>query len=84
MAHDPSYYVGRAIQAVRLGRLAKDGTSTQEHIAHESGVSLRHYQKIEAGGIDVRIGTLYAISAALGAKAQEILDRADDLRPKKK
>lgn len=78
-AAKPSYWVGKAIQAIRVGLVRDDATFTQEHVAHESGTSLRHYQKIEAGAIDVRISTLFAIAAVLGMKPQKILEWADDL-----
>jgi transcriptional regulator with XRE-family HTH domain len=53
---------------------------TQEDVAHEAGLSVRHYQKIEAGTGDPKISTLIAIAGALGTKLQTLLDRADDLQ----
>jgi transcriptional regulator with XRE-family HTH domain len=77
----PTGTVGLAIKDVRSKLLERDGAYTQEHVAHEAGVSLRHYQKIEAGQIDVRLSTLFAIAAVLGRRPQQILDRAEELRP---
>jgi predicted transcriptional regulator len=73
------HWVGRAIQDVRAALIASDAAFTQEHVAHEAGVSLRHYQKIEAGTIEVRVSTLFQIAEVLKKKPQQLLDRADDL-----
>jgi transcriptional regulator with XRE-family HTH domain len=53
---------------------------TQEDMAYESGISVRHYQKLEAGGTDPRISTLHALAKVLKTTVQRILDRADDLQ----
>jgi transcriptional regulator with XRE-family HTH domain len=58
---------------------------TQEDLAYESGVSLRHLQKIEAGGTNPRLGTLLTIARILEIKPQRLLDRAEDLqRPRRR
>ena len=73
-AKDVTALMAEAIRQrrVQVGR-------TQEDVAHESEVSIRHYQKIEAGGIDVRVSTLVAIATALGTTAQSLLDRVGEL-----
>jgi len=76
----PVSAVGLAIRDVRSRLLERDGVFTQEHVAHEARVSLRHYQKIEAGQIDVRLSTLFAIASVLDRRPQQILDRAEELR----
>jgi predicted transcriptional regulator len=48
-----------------------------EHVAHEADVSLRHYQKIGNGEIDMRLTTLFNIAAALRVRPQRLLERTD-------
>lgn len=83
-ARSSEYWVGKAIQAIRVALLQRDEDFTQEHVAHEAHVSLRHYQKIEAGMIDVRISTLAQIATVLGKRPQQIYDKADELRTSKR
>ena len=73
------YWVGLAIKDLRVSLLARDRSYTQEHVAHEAGISLRHYQKIEAGAIDVRLSTLRNVADVLSQRPQHIFDRADEL-----
>lgn len=51
---------------------------TQEHVAYESGVSVRHLQKIEGGKVDVRVLTLSAIAKVLKSTPQRLLDAAEE------
>lgn len=55
---------------------------TQEDVAYQSRVSVRHYQKLEAGGTDPRLTTLYALAKVLKTTAQRILDKAEELNPR--
>lgn len=73
------YWVGLAVKDVRMRLVAADRSFTQEHVAHEAGISLRHYQKIEAGTIDIRLSTLSEIARVLDEKPQRLLDRAESL-----
>ncbi len=75
-----AHSVGKAIRDIRLALIATDGAYTQEHVAHEARVSLRHYQKIEAGTVDVRLSTLFEISDVLKKKPQQMLDHADEMQ----
>jgi transcriptional regulator with XRE-family HTH domain len=83
-----SYSVGKSIQVIRQALLAKRKAGSkawsQESVAHDAGISLRHYQKIEAGEIDIRISTLFAIAKVLKVPPQVVLDRADELARKKR
>ena len=49
---------------------------TQEDVAYEADVSLRHLQKIEAGSTNPRLGTLFSIATVLGTTAHELLEEA--------
>jgi transcriptional regulator with XRE-family HTH domain len=49
---------------------------TQEDLAYEAGISLRHLQKIEAGTTNPRLGTLFSIAAELGTTAHVLLKAA--------
>ena len=73
------YWVGLAIRNLRADLFAKDRSYTQEHVAHEAGVSLRHYQKIEAGAIDIRLSTLQSVAGVLNQKPQQVFAKADEL-----
>ena len=58
---------------------------TQEDLAYEADVSLRHLQKIEAGATNPRLGTLLTLARILGVKPQRLLDSAEDLqRPRRR
>jgi len=46
---------------------------TQEEIAHSIGVTARHYQKIEAGRVNVTLRTLCGIADALKIAPGELL-----------
>lgn len=41
---------------------------TQEDVAYESDTSIRHYQKIEAGQVDLRLSRFLAVARALGLR----------------
>ena len=69
--------VNRVLLAVAMRRRGMKPERTQEAIAHEAGVSLRHYQKIEAGLGDPRLSTLLRVAAALDTTLQSLLDKAD-------
>lgn len=46
---------------------------TQEDVAHDARLSVRHYQKIEAGIGDPKLSTLLAVADALGMRLQTSL-----------
>ena len=57
--------------------------ATQEDIAHRARISVRHLQKIEAGGANPTLETLLAVAAALKTNLQTLLDRADQIAERK-
>ena len=68
---DPLPAVGQAI-----ARRRKAVGLTQEALAHEAGLSLRHLQKIEAGDSNPRLGTLFALAKRLDTTAHALLKAA--------
>jgi DNA-binding XRE family transcriptional regulator len=49
---------------------------TQEHVAHEADLTLRHYQHIEAGRMNATIRTLFDEATALGPEVRALMDGA--------
>ncbi len=68
---DPEVPLRRLGQAVRSRREAVG--ESQEAIAFAAGVSVRHYQKIEAGQTNPATLTLLAIADALKARIADLL-----------
>lgn len=65
----------RLAREIRARRLSLDPPKTQEEVAEEAGMSVRHYQQIEAGtDVNPRLETLFGIAVALGTTAVELLD----------
>jgi len=56
---------------------------TQEDVAFKAHVSVRHYQKLESGGVNPRLDTLLAVAKALQTNVQSLLDRAEELAGKR-
>jgi transcriptional regulator with XRE-family HTH domain len=50
---------------------------TQEDLAYEAGMSVRHLQNLEAAAINPGYLTLVAIAATLGMSISELLDGVD-------
>jgi transcriptional regulator with XRE-family HTH domain len=61
--------------AVVLRRRREEVNLTQEDVAYESGISVRHYQKIEAGITDPRFLTLQALAKVLRITLPRLLER---------
>lgn len=59
--------VGWAIQTAR-----KKAGLTQEEVAHEADLSLRHYQQIESGRMNATLRTIHDIANALGVDANTL------------
>lgn len=51
---------------------------TQVDLSEVSGVKLRHLQKIEAGGVDIKLSTLGALSRGLGITPDTLLCPVSD------
>jgi len=84
VAHEfPSLYasfvesprVQRAKKAVakNIRRRRGDLAISQEEAAHRIGIATRHYQKLEAGTVNVTLKTLVNVSAALGIPLSELV-----------
>lgn len=88
-AHDrhmrqPSPVSGVLAEAIRERRLALGMGTTQQVVAQRAHISLRHLQKIERGSCTPRLETLAAISSALRTSVQGLLDRAEQLRGRRR
>ena len=49
---------------------------SQEHIAHDAGLSVRHYAKVERGKANATISTLLSIAGVLGLGFDELVRSA--------
>ena len=67
----------RALCAAIRDRRTRKGLS-QEDVAYEAGVSIRHYQKIEAGdSSNPKLENLHGIAAALGIRLSDLIGDAE-------
>jgi transcriptional regulator with XRE-family HTH domain len=72
-------FVSSLSVAIRSAR--ESAGLSQEQVAFDSGVSVRHYQKIEAGDTaNPKLENLYGIAAALGLPLSELVERAEPAR----
>lgn len=53
---------------------------TQEDVAHEAGLSVRHYQQLESGLGNPTFETLFNVARVLGQTVQQLLDAIDRQR----
>jgi transcriptional regulator with XRE-family HTH domain len=67
---DPSVMLKRLAKTIR-GRREERGLS-QEDVAGEAAISVRHYQKVESGSVDVRYTSLVGIANALETTIGEL------------
>jgi transcriptional regulator with XRE-family HTH domain len=49
---------------------------SQEHLAHEAGLTVRHYAKLEKGGTNPTLETLFNVAAALDLDILELMQLA--------
>jgi transcriptional regulator with XRE-family HTH domain len=47
---------------------------TQEQAAEASGIAVRHFQKIEAGNVNVTVGTLVRVAKAFRVPVKALFD----------
>jgi DNA-binding XRE family transcriptional regulator len=67
----------RALCAAIRDRRERQGLS-QEDVAYEAGVSIRHYQKIEAGdSLNPKLENLHGIATALEMRLSELIADAE-------
>jgi transcriptional regulator with XRE-family HTH domain len=72
--------VGRLAATLKRRREEAKPPMSQEQVAHDAELSLRHYQKIEAGAGDPRLSTLLRIAGALGTRLSEIIEDIESRR----
>lgn len=78
-SHTSSQQVRRRVAAhARSIRVAK--SMTQETVAGNAGLAVRHLQKIEAAEVNVTLDTLVKVAAALGVDVAALLQRPADER----
>ncbi len=69
--------------ALRERRLSLD--LTQEHVAHEADLSVRHYQDLEAGAsANPRFKTIFLLAAVLDMKMSDLLEPRRRKAPSRK
>lgn len=72
--------LGRAILARR-----RELSLSQEDVAYESDMSIRQYQRLEAGeSINALVGNVFSIATALGWKLSELIEQAERVMRKRK
>ena len=69
-------YLDRLAGAIRARRL--EVGLTQEQVAYESGTSVRNYARIEAGGANLRVLTLFEIASALRTSPTRLFEAAEE------
>jgi transcriptional regulator with XRE-family HTH domain len=55
---------------------------SQEDVAHEAGLSVRHYAKLESGQTNATIGTLFSVADVLGIDILQLIELAARLKKK--
>ncbi len=68
--------VGAGIQ-----RLRKAKRLTQEDVAYEAEVSIRHYQQLESGRMNPTLRTLYKVAGVLKMPVCKMLEAAGIRKP---
>lgn len=64
--------------SVQIRYFRKSKGHTQKSLSEASGVKMRHLQKIEAGGVDMKLSTFGAIARALGITPDVLLFPVSD------
>jgi transcriptional regulator with XRE-family HTH domain len=67
---DPAVALRHLARAIRDRRAAKN--MSQEAVAGAAGISVRHFQKIETGEVDIRYTSLVAVASALEARIADL------------
>jgi len=76
---DLSHEVGHSIRSIRESlRLS------QEDVAHDAGLSVRHYYQIETGASNPTLRTLHRIAQVFGVPVNELLGDSRHRRPRKR
>lgn len=65
------------VMAAQIKSYRKKRGYTQVRLSSESGVELRHLQRIEAGSVDIRLGTVERIAQTLKIPASQLFQDHD-------
>lgn len=68
---------------MRERRESLRSAATQEDIAYRARITVRHLQKLEKGQTNPKLETLLTVARALKTNLQSLLDRADELQPRR-
>lgn len=60
--------------AANVRRLRQDAGLTLEEASHRAGLHWRHWQKVEAGEVNVTIGSLARLAGALDVEPARLLE----------
>ncbi len=64
----------RSVLAGNVRRLRQKAGWTQEQAAEAIGIATRHYQKVEAGDVNVTLATLAKVAKAFGVTVKALFD----------
>jgi len=70
----PSVNQTQSLLAGTVRRLREKSGWTQEQAADAIGIAPRHYQKIEAGDVNVTVATLVSVAKAFGVTVKALFD----------
>lgn len=72
----PKYSQSEAqnLLAVNVRRLRENLSWTQEQAAEGSGIAVRHFQKIEAGDVNVTVATLARVAKAFRVPIKSLFE----------
>jgi len=70
----PSVNQTQSLLAGNVRRLREKSGWTQEQAADAIGIAPRHYQKIEAGDVNVTVATLVSVAKAFGVTVKALFD----------
>lgn len=65
--------LGSAVKSLR-----KSHDLTQEDMAYGSGLSVRHYQQLEAGGGNPTLKTIFSVASMFKLSASELLKKSEE------
>jgi len=66
----------QSLLAGNVRRLREKAGWTQEQAAGEIGIAPRHYQKIEAGDVNVTVATLVSVATAFRVTVKKLFEEA--------
>ena len=75
---DPTYGLLRKRLAQNIRRRRAELNLTQEAVAQSSGLAPRHFQKLEAGELNVTLQTLHSVALALKTEVARLVGGASD------